>query len=85
MPHGSGAFDRQRQDEAAGAVAPVADDDGCPDTKPEKVVVRKRRIEILEKRRVWEPENGIYGLPKTRVAKVMKGGKKKEKKAEGEA
>lgn len=25
------------------------DDDGCPDVKPEKVVVRKERIEILEK------------------------------------
>lgn len=47
------------------------------------VLTRAERIEILEKRRVWSPDDGIFGLPKTKVAKIKKGGKKKkEKKAE---
>lgn len=47
------------------------------------VLTRAERIDILEKRRVWTPENGIYALPKTKVPKIKKGGKKKkEKKAE---
>jgi small basic protein (TIGR04137 family) len=46
------------------------------------VLTRAERIAILEKKRVWTPDNGIYGLPKTKVPKVKKGGQKKKKQEE---
>ena len=41
------------------------------------VLTRSERIASLEGRRVWQEGDPVYGLPKTKVTKVKKGGKKK--------
>ena len=53
-------------------------------TRIRNVLSRAERIAIMEKNRVWEDGDPVYGLPKTKVMKVKKGGKKKKKAEEDE-
>ena len=49
------------------------------------VLSRPERIAVMEEKRVWKDGDPIYGLPKTKVAKIKRGGQKKKKgKAEDE-
>ena len=43
------------------------------------------RIAMMENNRTWEDGDNVYGLPKTKVPKIKKGGKKKKKKKDEEA
>ncbi len=48
------------------------------------VLTRAERIAMMEQNRVWQDGDPVYGLPKTRVPKIKKGGKKKKKKKDEE-
>ncbi len=49
------------------------------------VLTRAERIDQMKLERTWQDGDGVYGLPKTKVAKVKKGGKKKKDEEEAGA
>jgi len=46
------------------------------------VLTRAERIAMMEQSRVWKDGDLVYGLPKTKVPKIKRGGKKKKKEEE---
>jgi len=48
------------------------------------VMSRAERIAMMEQNRTWHDGDAVYGLPKTKVPKIKKGGKKKKKDEEAE-
>ena len=44
------------------------------------VLTRAERIDLMEHRRTWTEDDGVFGLPKTKIEKIKRGGKKKKKK-----
>ena len=49
------------------------------------VLTRAERIAMMEQNRTWHQGDGVFGLPKTKVPKIKKGGKKKKKKDDEDA
>ncbi len=45
------------------------------------VLTRAERLAVMEERRQWKDGDPIYGLPKTKIAKVKKAAKKKKEEA----
>ncbi len=48
------------------------------------VMTRAERIAMMEQNRTWNEGDAVYGLPKTKVPKIKRGGKKKKKEEEKE-